>query len=65
MKIKIGNVTTIEALLRDLSRIREDLFEMKITITPKGARAFNIAIGFSKDELEELKEAIIRELAKK
>lgn len=64
MKVALAKGQIMEALFRDLSQIREDLFELKITVTPKNQKPYNIALGFSADELKDLNENITVALAR-
>ncbi|MCJ7760353.1 hypothetical protein MUP59_04335 [Candidatus Bathyarchaeota archaeon] len=53
MKVSLKPHEVQDALYRTLSKVG-DLYELKITVTPKGQEAFNIAIGFEADELTQL-----------
>jgi len=53
MKVSLKPHDVQDALYRTLNKIG-DLYELKITVTPKGQEAFNIAIGFDADDLAQL-----------
>jgi hypothetical protein len=53
MKVSLKAHDVQEALYRTLSRVG-NLYELKITVTSKGGKVFNIAIGFERDELKQL-----------
>lgn len=50
MKVSLKGHEVQDALYRTVSKVG-DLYELKVTVTPKGKEAFNIAIGFEADEL--------------
>jgi len=50
MKVCLKGHEVHEALYRTLSKVGE-MYELKITVAPKGQESFNIAIGFEPDDL--------------
>lgn len=54
-----------QCLYRDLSKIPNGFFELKITVTPKAEPTHNIALGFDVDELLHLKSEINRVLGER
>ena len=61
MKVVLKKNEVLDALFRDLSKIptsSPECFEMKITVTPKNNTPFNIALGFTKEELLRLRREI-------
>ena len=55
MKVSLKGHNVHEALYRSLSKLGDgEIYELKITVTPKGEEPFNIAIGFEEDDLIQL-----------
>jgi len=65
MRLAMSKGRIVSCLYRGLRQITADLFELKVTVTPidKKNRTYNIAIGFTKDELETFCSEAQRELA--
>jgi hypothetical protein len=52
MKVSLKDHNVHDALYRTLSKLGNgELYELKITVAPKGGESFNIAIGFEPDDL--------------